>query len=343
MDAEHQCPRLEVMRTLLLTLLLALDPAFVTVTVESLGAMIRKEYFDPAVGADVDAALKRSLAAGRYAGAADDPMLAMLVNRDLYATTRDKHLNVEARRDVPAERERSAAQADDTRATAVRRSNAGVRRVEILPGNVGYLELTNFFRPEEARDAIAAAMRTLSHADALILDMRPNAGGSPGTVSLLVSYLLEPGVSLYDIVHRAPAPPDHYATDTAPLPERDVKRPVYVLTSAATFSGGEGVAFLLQARQRAEIVGEVTAGAANPGRPYRVNARFSVTIPNGQVKSAITGGNWEGRGVTPDVKTTAADALKVAHARALRRLIDREVPGAWRDTLERALRDVEAR
>lgn len=93
----------------------------------------------------------------------------------------------------------------------------------------------------------------------------------------------------------------------------------------------------MQERHRAEIIGEVTAGAANAGRPYRINARFSVTIPIGQVKSALGGGNWEGLGVTPDVKTTAADALKVAHARALRVLIDREMPGPWRETLERAL------
>jgi hypothetical protein len=61
------------------------------------------------------------------------------------------------------------------------------------------------------------------------------------------------------------------------------------------------------------------------------------------VKSAVSGGNWEGAGVTPDVKTPAADALNVAHARALRQLVDRELPGPWRDTLARALRNVEGR
>jgi len=322
---------------------LTLDPAFVKSTVESMASVINREYFDPKVAHDVDVVLAQSLAAGRYASAADDQMLATLLNRDLYTATHDKHLAVEALLDVPAQRERSAAQADDARATTVRRSNAGVRRVEILPGNVGYFDLSNFFRPEEARDTIAVAMQTLAHADALILDMRPNGGGSPGTVALLVSYLLEPGVPLFDILHRPPLPADHYATERAPLPARDVKRPVYVLTSAATFSGGEGFAFLLQERHRAEIIGEVTAGAANAGRPYRVNPRFSVTVPNGQVKSAIGGGNWEGTGVTPDVKTTAAEALMVAHTRALRGLIERELPGAWRDALERALKTVEAR
>src|SRR5882757_8460387 len=89
-----------------LSLGLVLDPAFVKATVDAIGAMIGREYFDPAVGRNVDAALKRSLAAGRYTAAADDMALAALINRDLYAATHDKHLNVEARRDVPAERER---------------------------------------------------------------------------------------------------------------------------------------------------------------------------------------------------------------------------------------------
>jgi C-terminal processing protease CtpA/Prc len=321
----------------------ALDPAFVTSTVESLGAVISREYFDPKAGRDVEAALRQSLVAGRYASATDDQMLATLLNRDLYAATHDKHLAIEALLDVPAQRERSAVQADEARATTVRRSNAGVRRVEILPGNVGYFDLSNFYRPEEAGETIATAMRLLAHADALIFDMRANTGGSPGTVALLLSYLLEPGLPLYDIFHREPLPPDHYATTSAPLPERDLKRAVFVLTAKETFSAGEGLAFLLQERHRAEIIGEVTAGAANAGRPYRVNRRFSVTVPNGQVKSAMGGGNWEGTGVTPDVKTTAAEAQRVAHARALRRLIDRELPGAWRAALERALKTVEAR
>jgi C-terminal processing protease CtpA/Prc len=322
---------------------LALDPAFVAAVIQSLGATIKQEYFDPKIAGDVDAALRRSLAAGGYTGATDDRALATLINRDLYAATHDKHLAIEARLDIPAQRERSAQEAAVSRATVVRRSNAGVHRVEILAGNVGYLDLSNFFRPEEARDALATAMRFLAQADALIVDMRENTGGSPGTVALLISYLLEPDVPLWDIVHRAPETPDHYTTEPGPLADRDVKRPVYVLTSLRTFSAGEGFAFILQERRRAEIVGEVTAGAANPGRPYRVNARFSITIPNGQVKSAIGGGNWEGAGVTPDVKTVAADALKVAHARALHSLIEREQPGPWRDALERTVKALEGR
>src|SRR5436190_22063885 len=122
---------------ILLLAALSLDPAFVATTVKTLGTTIRNEYFDPRVGANVDAAVRLSLAAGRYGGAVDDAALATLINQDLYAATHDKHLNVEARLDIPAQRERSAEQADATRALGSRRINGGVRAAQIMPGNVG--------------------------------------------------------------------------------------------------------------------------------------------------------------------------------------------------------------
>ena len=294
-------------------------------TVRALGEVLKREYIDVDVAVNADAALQRALAAGRYADASTPEALVSLLNRDLRDVTRDKHIWVEvvppAAPSAPAASARSPADANAARAEGVRRSNAGVRRVEILRGNVGYLDLSNFFRPEEARDTIALAMRLLNKADALIIDMRRNGGGSPGTVVFLLGYLIDaPGATLFEIVHRPPQPPDRYALDATLPAEGDGQRPIAVLTSAQTFSGGEGLAFLLQERHRAEIVGEVTAGAANPGTTYPVNDRFRVNVPNGRIKSAVGGGNWEGAGVTPDVKVPAADALQTAHDRLLRTL-----------------------
>jgi Peptidase family S41/N-terminal domain of Peptidase_S41 in eukaryotic IRBP len=294
-------------------------------TVRALGEVLKREYIDVDIAAKADAALQRALAEGQYAGASTPEALVPLLNRDLRDVTRDKHIWVEvispAAPSAQPAPTRSPAEADAARADAVRRTNAGVRRVEILRGNVGYLDLSNFFRPEEARDTIALAMRLLARADALIIDMRRNGGGSPGTVVFLLGYLIDaPGATLFEIVHRPPEPSDRYALDATLPAERDGKRPIAVLTSAQTFSGGEGLAFLLQERHRAEIVGEVTAGAANPGTTYPVNDRLRVNVPNGRIKSAIGGGNWEGAGVTPDIKVPAADALQTAHDRILRAL-----------------------
>jgi hypothetical protein len=294
-------------------------------TVRALGTVLKQEYIDVDLAGKADAALQRALTAGRYAGASTPEALARLLNRDLQDVTHDKHIWVEVVPPAPPPAQpapaRSAADADAARAEGVRRSNAGVRRLEILRGNVGYLDLSNFFRPEEARDTIALAMRLLNKADALIIDMRRNGGGSPGTVVYLLGYLLDaPGATLFEIVHRPPESSDRYALEATLPAERDGKRPIAVLTSAQTFSAGEGLAFLLQERHRAEIVGEVTAGAANPGRSYPVNDGFRVNVPNGRIKSAVSGSNWEGTGVTPDVSVPAADALQTAHEKILRTL-----------------------
>lgn len=311
-------------------------PSAVTLSAEAvrtavgdIAAMVEREYMDAATGARLANALRRRLDEGQYAAATSPETLAAEVNRDLLSESQDKHLAVTVRSFV------EPASDAGSRADAVRRTNGGVQKVEILPGNVGYLNLTAFWRIEEARDAITDAMRLLRRADALILDMRQNGGGSPETVAFVAGFLFDdPGLPLFDIVARF-GERTTYATPAPGLPERDGRRPVYVLTAARTFSGGEGLAYLLQERGRAEGVGERTAGAANAAGPHRVNAWLEVTVPNSRVETAITRSNWEGRGVAPEVAVVASEALRTAHTRALDRLIPL-AEGEWRQRLEQA-------
>lgn len=286
-----------------------LDPALIARTVSGVADVVSREYFDVPLTGAVRSALTSALEEGRYAKPATPVELAVWLTRDLYAVTRDKHLAVQVVRPSSA-----------TGASPPRRdvpTTAGFRRTEILPGNIGLLDMAYFLRPVEHREALAAAMTILRPASALILDMRNNGGGSPGTVALLMSYLFEePGTPLFEIILRN-GTRELYATVTDPLAWRDGKRPVFVVTSKHSFSGGEGLAFLLQDLKRAIVVGEPTAGAANPGRPYPVNAQFEVTVPNGQLLSVVSRRNWEGSGVAPDVNVPAADALAEAHTRAL--------------------------
>lgn len=317
-----------------------LDQAYLRQSVESTAAIVDRRYFDADVAAQAASFLREELAEGRYSGAETLEDLARMLTRDLFAVTKDKHLAVavvENRSLDPA-----STNSDKDREARARRTNFGVQRVEVLAGNVGYLNLTSFYRLEEAQDAISAAMRVLRSVDALILDLRENSGGSPETVALVASYLFDAsGLPLFEILPRAGTGGREYTTLEPGIPERNGTRPVYVLTAQLTFSAGEGLAFLLQERHRAIVVGEQTAGAANPGRPYPVNASLSVTVPNGQVRTAATGRNWEGDGVVPDVTVPASDALRTAHVRALRALIEHVENGPWQDTLSRELKTLE--
>jgi hypothetical protein len=303
-----------------------IDRDLIRDTVQSLAAVVRREYMDAETAGRVERSLRQGLAADRYARAGSPEDLAAILTRDLFELTRDKHLSVAV---VP---DRAPGPASGThpesREAIARRSNFGIQRVEILPGNIGYLNITWFYRPDEARYAITAAMQVLRNADALILDLRDNGGGSPETVALVASYLFDtPGLPLFEITARSGDGGRSYRTEATLLPETDGRRPVYALTSERTFSGGEGLAFILQERKRAEVIGETTAGAANPGRPYPLNAHFEATIPNGNVLSAVRRGKWEGTGVIPEVKTPASEAVRSAQRRALRRFVD-GTPGA---------------
>lgn len=285
---------------------------FITDTIEAAGAIVQREYFDPQVGQDVARSLREGLSEGRFQSLSSPEDVAAALNQELDFLTHDKHLRVAVTRNLTASAVAGGSRADD-----VRRNNAGVQKVEILAGNVGYLNLTFFWRPEEAAEALDTAMHLLRNAAALIVDMRTNGGGAPQTVANLIGYIIDqPNRPLFDVIPRTGAR-EQYRTPGVLSTDANGRRPVFVLTSARTFSGGEGFAFLLQELKRAVVVGEVTSGAANAGQPRRVNDTFQITVPNAQVMSVVSGGNWEGKGVTPDVQVPAADALSVAHSRAL--------------------------
>ena len=76
----------------------------------------------------------------------------------------------------------------------------------------------------------------------------------------------------------------------------------------------------MQSLKRAKIVGETTGGGAHPSREFRVTDHFTVAIPYARSVSPMTGRDWEGVGVKPDIQTKTADALDVAYKDALRTL-----------------------
>ena len=83
------------------------------------------------------------------------------------------------------------------------------------------------------------------------------------------------------------------------------------------------------------------SGRVNSGRPYELNGQLQVTVPNGQVLTAVGGTNWEGVRVVPDVEARTSRALNVGTARALRELMESATDSAWREQLRRRLSSLE--
>lgn len=202
-----------------------------------------------------------------------------------------------------------------------RRHNYEFRKLEILLGNVGYLDLRGFPTAAVAGPTTAAAMQFLSHADALIFDVRDNGGGED-LVYLLMSYLFDEPKHVHTARHR-----DHdeqvWTYGFVPGP-RFPNHPAYVLISRSTFSAGEDFSYNLQQQGRVVVVGEQTCGGAHPVEFYRFPELFlELMIPNAYSISPISGTNWEESGVVPDIEVPADDALAVAHEQAMVKLVER--------------------
>jgi len=280
--------------------------------------LVAELYVFPDVGARVAAGLEAHRAAGRYAAAPDLERLSALVTEDLQAVNGDRHLRLVHHADELPDLPGPEMMVAMLTARATRSMN-GVARVERLDGNVALLELELLFPPGIAGGALTAAMQLVASAATLILDLRGCIGGDPWTVALLCSYLFDEPVHLNDIYERESGrTTQSWTLPFVPGDRFGATKPVFVLTSEATFSGGEELAYDLQQLGRATVIGEPTGGGAHPRVGRRLHPHLELTLPTGRAINPVSGTNWEGVGVQPDVVVHADTALEVALSSASR-------------------------
>jgi hypothetical protein len=289
----------------------------VTDVVEEVITLLDQHYLDPGIAAEVSRSLRAGLADGRYP--AQDEALADAVTADLQSVNGDKHLRLKYHAEPLAEREHGddAAEYDEFRRWAERTCH-GIGRVERLAGNIGYLDVQPVLFPTAiAGDAITAAMSLLAATEVLLIDVRHCLGGDPATVAWLCSYLFGPEpVALTGLQERDQLTAA-WTLGFVPGRRFGPSKPVYVLTSATTFSGAEQLSYDLQQLKRATIVGERTRGGGHAREGFRVGPHLEATISVARGVHPISGGNWEGTGVAPDVDVPAGEALQHAHRLAL--------------------------
>lgn len=329
----------------LLALALAQAPSLTTEakaqTVDALFAAMRKSYVFPDIAKTAESSIRNQ----DYAAVTDGPAFAKRLTEDLRAVCKDAHLSVRYSPNVFPERKEagtpSPAEIEREKRFA-RIDNGAFQKVERLPGNIGYIRFDGFQSPEAAKEPLMAAMNFVANTDALIFDMRFNGGGQPETVRMVCSYLFDKSVHLNDIYDRPSDKTESFWTTVKVPGKKYLNRDVYVLTGKRTGSGAEEFAYDLQTQKRATIVGDSTWGGANPGHVVRLNDHFAAFVPTGRAINPITKTNWEGVGVTPDVKVPVADALKAAQTMAIERLLAKATDADEKARLTDALAWVKA-
>lgn len=297
--------------------------------IETLATALTDNYIYPDVGVRAAARLRANLAAGAYDGL-DKTAFAGQLTKDLRGETHDLHMNVT----VDGPRPAPPAEAG---AASVPQGMFSFERADRLEGNIGYVRIDGFLPPELFRLGADPAMTKLAGTDALIIDMRYNHGGDPAAVSYLVSFFVDPAspVHVNDLIWREPGTTRYRREvfSTSRTPVSYLKKPVFVLTGAATFSGGEEFSYDMQQLKRARLVGETTGGGANPGQTWPVGSGLVAFIPTGRAENPITKTSWEGTGVKPDVATPPEAAFAKAYALALEAVQRPDVAAATPDAV----------
>lgn len=270
-------------------------------TISNIATLVADNYVFPDIAQKTGSYLLKQFEQGFFSNITDPDSFSVALTRTLQSVNHDKHMRVRFNRTGgmrPGVPRNSAEGAD------------GIAGIQWLEGNAGYIKLNQFHDLDIVKNRIDSCMEAMSGAAAIIFDLREMRGGRPGTVQYLCSYFFKQHVALTSIYDRGTNQTTSYST-VAVKGRRLLKMPVYVLTSTKTFSAGEAFCYELQARKRGLIVGETTAGGANPGRVFTVNDSFTIFIPTGKAIHPVTKTNWEGTGVQPDVRSSAADALSL--------------------------------
>ncbi len=315
--------------------------------VDSISWALNKTYVFEDVAKEMEKHIRKKLKRGEYAelGTIDD--FTRQLTADLREISSDRHLGVQFMSDELLEEYRQGDEDPDVAHQLVfergKKRNFGFRKLEIMDGNVGYMKLDGFNDTSFSGPTAVAAMNFLGYTDALIIDLTENGGGSPSLIQTIMAYLLDDSTHLNSFYIRdGDSLQQFWSAPYVPGPAMDDVE-LYVLTSGYTFSAAEEFTYNVKNLKRGTIVGETTGGGAHPVTSCLFpSLNMGMRVSYGRAINPISGTNWEGTGVTPDIEVPTDQALDAAYLNALTRLRERDVSDEEAFTLDWAIVGLDA-
>lgn len=300
------------------------DPAMRTALVQAVGDSLATGYIYEEKGRALRDSLLVALHRGNFDAPQEPGVLARRIGEFLQRVGNDKHLY------LVHEGAAGAAPSSGPTRVPVRRpvgssgttagNTHGLERIEILPGNIGYVDVLMFSDDPAAALRVDSMMAAFADVSALVIDLRRNIGGAPMLIRHISTYLFDKPTHLVSSFARGmAAPQERWTLDQVPG-KRLTNIPVYVLTSRRTISAGESFTFGLKALGRVTIVGERTAGGGHFGRVIPLVGGYSMFLPVGRTYDPRTNEGWQAEGIAPDVEVAQEQALERALELVRRRL-----------------------
>lgn len=298
-------------------------------------------YIIESTAIEMAAYLDEKIKSGQYEGINNGEEFAIVVTSDLRKVSKDLHLGLMySEKPIQSGSEKDS---EDKWVMNFLQSNGyGIKQKEILEGNIGYFQIPFFGPIAQCADSLFDAMVFVAETDALIIDLRECQGSlDPDMIPLLCGYFFEKPVHLFNFENREKNTIRQMWSAAYVPGKRYHDKPVYILTSGRTFSGGEELAYDLKHLDKAIIVGQATKGGAQPTYPVYLNEHFVISIPKERSVNAVTKTNWEQVGVKPTIETDANRALTKAHQLAVQSIISKTIDPTQKQYLSTVLQNIE--
>lgn len=295
--------------------------------VQLITSKLTQEYVFPEKAKEIALKLNQLQSSGHFNKFISSSEFSSELTKQLQTLSQDKHIQVEFNPEpLPLKQTEEMIKSREAEELAMWRAhNFGFEKIERLPFNIGYLQLTAFGPTKEVGPLLASAMNLLANTDSLIIDLRGNFGGEEQTVSLLASYFLEKRTHLLNMFKRKNNVIDqHWSHEYVEGVRYNSAKNVYLLIDKDTFSAAEDFSYTMKHLTSATLIGEQTGGAANSGDFVQLTPYFSMFLPSGRGVNPVTQTNWEGTGVTPDIHVTSEQALNIAQKVILEKILAKE-------------------
>lgn len=208
----------------------------------------------------------------------------------------------------------------------LRLSESGSVEYEIIPGNIGYVFLSDFHENYLINE-FSKVLEYLKNTKGLILDIRQKRGGNYDNIDAVVSRFITSPLERPDFIvlgeklDLTPIQPQGPFTYT---------NPVVIVINGSTFSAGELTTEIMKQLPNVTAIGDTTGGGSAGGNSYPPNAITNYYLPSGKMIDIGTvdlrrydGLPWEWLGVLPDIRIVQTeDDIKHGRDKQLEYAID---------------------
>lgn len=207
----------------------------------------------------------------------------------------------------------------------------------LAPG-IAFVRFNLFPGGPEPTEAARQFMARHASAKTIIIDLRTHRGGGLDEMDAIFPWLFTRPTRLVSMatrksvddaggspmgdgpsLRRVSADPAYVTREHWATPGRDKRlkqATLYVLTSGLTASAAEHFALAIKHSGRGTLIGQPTFGANHFGSDQSLGGDYTAFIPVGRTYDPVTGKDWEGTGIKPDIIVAADAALVEALVRA---------------------------